>query len=573
MMKTCDNCNKNYSDDFGFCPMCGKKLTNQAIRSEHKGLVGDNLKIEQLKDKAEQGDIKSQLSLAYAYYEGRGIEENKEEAFKWYMKAAERSNSEAELNVGYMFDTGEGVEENKEEAFKWYMKAAWQGEPDAVYNVGCMYDTGEGVEENKEDAFYWYMIAAKNGYADAQYAVAEMYYEGEGVEINKFEALEWYIKSWKAGNFIAKIQLNIHYGITEDSTKKDIERIRRNLLIEMGNKYFHGPGGKTDFAKAIECYIMASKHGDKDIKDILEKGFAYLGKLKERANQGDVSAQLKLGQMYDEGKGVAEDKEEAFNWFMKAAKQGSCEGELNVGYMYDAGEGTAEDKGEAFKWFMKAAKQGHEEAQCAVAEMYYKGEGVEINKYEAFEWYMKASGTFSTADEELEEKFGITEYSNEEEIEEVRGDLLLELGDMYFKGIEKARNISKALECYTKATKHGNANAKIRFEQMIKDTEGIQLSVDEAYERLVSVVLNQSVSEHNGLQLKKIVDEVINTLSNREKEVLEFRFGLNDGKQRTLEEVGRYFGVTRERIRQIEAKAMRRLRSKQRGIQWLLKEK
>lgn len=48
---------------------------------------------------------------------------------------------------------------------------------------------------------------------------------------------------------------------------------------------------------------------------------------------------------------------------------------------------------------------------------------------------------------------------------------------------------------------------------------------------------------------------------------MELRFGLKDGKVRTLEEVGQYFGVTRERIRQIEAKVLRRLRSKQRGIQ------
>ena len=60
--------------------------------------------------------------------------------------------------------------------------------------------------------------------------------------------------------------------------------------------------------------------------------------------------------------------------------------------------------------------------------------------------------------------------------------------------------------------------------------------------------------------LKEQVEEVLHTLSDRERRVVELRFGLMDGRSRTLEEVGREFGVTRERIRQIEAKALRKLR-------------
>ena len=60
--------------------------------------------------------------------------------------------------------------------------------------------------------------------------------------------------------------------------------------------------------------------------------------------------------------------------------------------------------------------------------------------------------------------------------------------------------------------------------------------------------------------LKEQVDDVLYTLSDREARVLQLRFGLEDGRSRTLEEVGRDFGVTRERIRQIEAKALRKLR-------------
>ncbi|MCH8817790.1 MAG: RNA polymerase sigma factor RpoD, partial [Chloroflexi bacterium] len=60
--------------------------------------------------------------------------------------------------------------------------------------------------------------------------------------------------------------------------------------------------------------------------------------------------------------------------------------------------------------------------------------------------------------------------------------------------------------------------------------------------------------------LRVQVDDVLSTLSLRERRVLQLRFGLEDGRSRTLEEVGREFAVTRERIRQIEAKALRKLR-------------
>ena len=60
--------------------------------------------------------------------------------------------------------------------------------------------------------------------------------------------------------------------------------------------------------------------------------------------------------------------------------------------------------------------------------------------------------------------------------------------------------------------------------------------------------------------LKEQLVEVLGTLTEREQKVLRLRFGLDDGRARTLEEVGKEFNVTRERIRQIEAKALRKLR-------------
>ena len=66
--------------------------------------------------------------------------------------------------------------------------------------------------------------------------------------------------------------------------------------------------------------------------------------------------------------------------------------------------------------------------------------------------------------------------------------------------------------------------------------------------------------------LREQIDELLNTLTDRERQVLELRFGLHDGKTRTLEEVGKHFDVTRERIRQIEGKALSKLKKSARFL-------
>ncbi|WP_329778842.1 RNA polymerase sigma factor RpoD [Allisonella histaminiformans] len=66
--------------------------------------------------------------------------------------------------------------------------------------------------------------------------------------------------------------------------------------------------------------------------------------------------------------------------------------------------------------------------------------------------------------------------------------------------------------------------------------------------------------------LREQIDELLNTLTDRERQVLELRFGLHDGKTRTLEEVGKHFDVTRERIRQIEGKALNKLKKSARFL-------
>ena len=75
--------------------------------------------------------------------------------------------------------------------------------------------------------------------------------------------------------------------------------------------------------------------------------------------------------------------------------------------------------------------------------------------------------------------------------------------------------------------------------------------------------MSQSPEDYaTGEYLKKQRHEILDSLQDRERRVLALRLGLEDGVSRTLEEVGKAFGVTRERIRQIEAKALKKLKEK-----------
>ena len=80
-------------------------------------------------------------------------------------------------------------------------------------------------------------------------------------------------------------------------------------------------------------------------------------------------------------------------------------------------------------------------------------------------------------------------------------------------------------------------------------------------------VIENPVDYTTRVVLREQLDEVLDSLTDREENVLRLRFGLDDGKMRTLEDVGKVFNVTRERIRQIEAKALRKLRHPSRSKQ------
>ncbi len=111
------------------------------------------------------------------------------------------------------------------------------------------------------------------------------------------------------------------------------------------------------------------------------------------------------------------------------------------------------------------------------------------------------------------------------------------------------------------------ATGKIRnIRRVSQDTVSLEQPIrrDDPTTQFVDILPDETVPEPEDVASKQLLREQVRNalgfLSDRERQVLEMRFGLMDGKDHTLEEVGKEFGVTRERIRQIEAKALRKLR-------------
>lgn len=134
-------------------------------------------------------------------------------------------------------------------------------------------------------------------------------------------------------------------------------------------------------------------------------------------------------------------------------------------------------------------------------------------------------------------------------VENGREPIFEELAEVMEMTVERVEEISK---CYKDT---------ISLDMPITEEEGSSLLIDVISDNNMSDPFVQA----EFMMLKEQMDEVLKILTEREQRVLRLRFGLEDGRTRTLEEIGVEFNVTRERIRQIEKRAIRRLRFSEHG--------
>lgn len=167
-------------------------------------------------------------------------------------------------------------------------------------------------------------------------------------------------------------------------------------------------------------------------------------------------------------------------------------------------------------------------------------------------WWIRQAITRAIADQARTIRIPVHMVETINKLVRVSRQLLQELGreptpeeiaQVMDLSVEKVREIMKiAQEPVSLETPIGEEDDS-HLGDFIEDQEALAPSDAAAYELL-----------------KEQLEDVLDTLTEREENVLRLRFGLDDGRTRTLEEVGKVFGVTRERIRQIEAKALRKLR-------------
>jgi TPR repeat protein len=320
-----------------------------------------------------------------------------------------------------IFEKGDGVARDETKALKWYRKAAEQGHEDAQVRLNTMLEEGEdflqdtikkkGREQRPtttEETLqpHQELLQGNAGEESSEIHFDETHYKQIKEQIVPEQAIDETERvSDDDRGGIAKLYL-------ERDVQKEAERPAKIDETVAGRQDVPEPGADDNVRRCIRA-----------------------------AQQGDAEAQLKLGMMYKEGSGVAQDDAEALHWFLKSAEQGIADAQVNLGDMYQEGLGAARSDIEAVKWYRKAAKQGNAIAQYNLGLKYFFGEGVQQDFTEAVKWYTRAAQQGN-----VEAQFN--------------------LGGIYEEGIVVAKDRDEAERWYRRAAENGHERAKYRLDVM-----------------------------------------------------------------------------------------------------------
>lgn len=194
------------------------------------------------------------------------------------------------------------------------------------------------------------------------------------------------------------------------------------------------PGAEKQFDEAMRRIVILNR--DWTLPSTKRELGKALPLLIGAADQGNADAQVMLGSIYKDGKGVPKNYAEALRWFHKSAAQGNAHAQFGIGIMYNDGRGVETNFEEAVKWYTMAAAQDHTNAKFLLGIMYYMGQGVEQSDQIAVEWFMKAASQGNDG----------AQFS---------------MGLMYERGKGVTQSYATAVKWFRKAVAQGHQEAKL----------------------------------------------------------------------------------------------------------------